>query len=167
MRLSEVKPGMRLMAYVSDSGLGIEKKDVFILDRIEKSFLNDDTHFYMYLDSGSAFCSRLVDLEKEDFLSIFNIVDDSPRIVRRSGRYPWETKNLTRDLPKVKFIQVNGEYTTAVWQDGTHTVVKLADWDMYDEDKLYMILVMKKIFGNNNSAMRRYFKQFSDNVKEV
>lgn len=68
-------------------------------------------------------------------------------------------------LPNPKHIMVNGKYATAVWADGSHTVIKRMDGDAYDQDKMIMILIFKKIFNDDKPAMREYFKQFENNIK--
>lgn len=68
--------------------------------------------------------------------------------------------------PHPKFVMYNQKgadaYTTVVWKDGSHTVVKLAAGDQYDEEKAIMFAVMKKMCGDNGCEMGRYFEEFFD-----
>ena len=68
--------------------------------------------------------------------------------------------------PHPKFVMYNQKgadaYTTVVWKDGSHTVVKLAAGDQYDEEKAIMFAVMKKLCGDNGCEMGRYFEEFFD-----
>lgn len=76
------------------------------------------------------------------------------------GRYI--KKRIEGPSIAVKHILINGDYTTVVWKDGTSTVVKRTDGDEYDEEKAIMYAILKKLFGNNGSAMRKYI----DGLKE-
>ena len=70
--------------------------------------------------------------------------------------------SLTHRLPKIKYILINGEYTTAVWEDGTHTVVKVSG-DKYDYETAVVYLYMKKMFGNSHHKMSK----FISNIKKI
>ena len=63
-------------------------------------------------------------------------------------------------LPIAKFVQFNGDYTTVVWQDGTHTIVKRSEGECYDEEKALMFATIKRMCKNNGCAMSRYFDSF-------
>jgi hypothetical protein len=59
---------------------------------------------------------------------------------------------------KLKRIEVNGEYMTAVWYDRPATVIKLSENDMYDTEKAYMWLLLKGLCDNNKSECDRILK---------
>lgn len=71
-------------------------------------------------------------------------------------------------LPSPKTVLENWKngkcYTTVVWMDGTHTIVKKAIDDDYDLEKAVMAAVIKKMCGNNGCKMRRYLKSFFDHT---
>ena len=62
----------------------------------------------------------------------------------------------------VKHVLVNGDYTTVVWEDGSHTVVKKEAGAVNDPEKAILYAVLKKIFDNNGSKMRKYLKGIED-----
>lgn len=64
------------------------------------------------------------------------------------------------DVPIPKFVQFNGDVTTVIWMDDTHTIVKRAEGEYYDEEKALMYAVIKRMSGNNGCAMRRYLNCF-------
>ena len=61
-----------------------------------------------------------------------------------------------------KHVLVNGDYTTVVWSDGSHTVVKKAADDEYDFEKAILYAIVKRCSHDNTSCMRRYLKKFDD-----
>lgn len=63
---------------------------------------------------------------------------------------------------KLKRIEVNGEYMTAVWYDHPATVIKLSEYDMYDTEKAYMWLLLKGLCDNNKSECDRVLKLMED-----
>lgn len=70
-------------------------------------------------------------------------------------------------LPIAKFVQFNGDYTTVVWQDGSHTTVKRAEGECYDEEKAIMFATIKRMCKNNGSAMARYFDSFYKHSRDI
>lgn len=61
-----------------------------------------------------------------------------------------------------KNVFLNGDYTTVVWDDGTHTVVKRAGDDNYDLEKAILFAIVKKCADNNTSTVKRYLQEFFD-----
>lgn len=70
----------------------------------------------------------------------------------------------TYQLPQPKFVQVNGIFTTVVWKDGTHTVVKLHNGDQFDIQTAVLYATIKRMCANNGCEMDRYLSRFSDRV---
>lgn len=110
---------------------------------------------------------------------IFKLVDGTDEIVfksstgagvqKSSGRYPWgKQQKVTFCKPHPKHVLENftGDtvYTTVVWNDGSHTIIKKAANDEYDQDKAIMFAVIKKMCGDNGCAMDRYFDEFHKNT---
>ena len=71
------------------------------------------------------------------------------------------------DVPVPKFVQFNGDVTTVVWMDDTHTIVKRAEGEYYDEEKAIMYAVIKRMSGNNGCAMTRYLKCFYNHSIDI
>ena len=94
-----------------------------------------------------------------------------PGVKKSSGRYPWgKQQKVTFCKPHPKHVLENFKddtvYTTVVWQDGTHTIIKKSANDEYDQDKAIMFAVIKKMCGDNGCAMDRYFDEFRKNTME-
>lgn len=62
--------------------------------------------------------------------------------------------------PRVKVEKVifNKPATIVFWSDGTKTVVKCGENDMYDPEKGFFIACAKKLFGNDYKAVGRMNK---------
>lgn len=67
------------------------------------------------------------------------------------------TIDLSSRIPEVHHILINGDTTTFIWEDGTHTIVKLAEGEEFDLDTAYCYAIVKKITGNTGGSMKRYF----------
>lgn len=65
--------------------------------------------------------------------------------------------SINRHFLEVHHILVNGKVTTFIWEDGTHTIVKLAEGEEFDLDTAYCYAIVKKITGNTGGSMKRYF----------
>lgn len=63
-------------------------------------------------------------------------------------------------MPRVKVEKVifNKPATIVFWSDGTKTVVKCGENDMYDPEKGFFIACAKKLFGNDYKAVGRMNK---------
>lgn len=70
----------------------------------------------------------------------------------------------TYQLPQPKFVQINGIFTTVVWKDGTHTVVKLHKDEHYDIQTAVLYATIKRMCANNGCEMDRYLSRFGDHV---
>lgn len=66
-------------------------------------------------------------------------------------------------MPAIKFMQINGEHITAVWKDGTHTVIKRNENDSYDLEKAVLYLILKRLCNNKKSTMDKYIETFFKN----
>ena len=54
-----------------------------------------------------------------------------------------------------KKIIFNGPATIVIWDDGTKTVVKQSEHDIYDHEKGFAMCVVKRVFGDKYSAIRK------------
>ena len=66
-------------------------------------------------------------------------------------------------MPAIKFMQINGDHITAVWKDGTHTVIKRNEDDSYDLEKAVLYLILKRLCNNKKSTMDKYIEMFFKN----
>ena len=87
------------------------------------------------------------------------LISDSERAadLRRINNMIQEYK-IYRKLTAINSIMKNGDYTTVLWADGTKTIVKKATDEKDDPDTALAYAILKKLKGNNASAVRRYFE---------
>ena len=64
--------------------------------------------------------------------------------------------------PKPKSVLVNGDYTTVVWKDGTHTVVKRMEGDEYDFEKAILYAIIKHSYTTSSSDLCKYLGEFTN-----
>lgn len=86
--------------------------------------------------------------------------NNEERFKFRNGKYI----RATCQPPQPKFVQFNGDYTTVVWKDGSHTVVKKAEGEEYDGEKAILFAIVKHLCGDNGCEMDRYFEKFFKDV---
>ena len=68
-----------------------------------------------------------------------------------SGSVSWtRLDNPERGIKRVIF---NDPATIVIWEDGTKTVVKCQDGDIYDKQTGLALCVMKKYFGNTSRGL--------------
>lgn len=65
---------------------------------------------------------------------------------------------------EIKDIKVNGLATIVFWADGTKTVVKCSDEDLYDAEKAVAMCFMKKALGSR--SMKKLFDLAEDKAAE-
>lgn len=53
--------------------------------------------------------------------------------------------------PTIKRVIFNNPATIIFWKDGTKTIVKCQDGDVYDEEKGFVMAYLKKLLGNDNT----------------
>lgn len=57
-------------------------------------------------------------------------------------------------------VKFSGPATIVFWSDGTKTVVKCSENDVYDKEKGLAMAIVKKIIGNNNGSYYRKMKEW-------
>lgn len=72
--------------------------------------------------------------------------------------YGLKNNNHNKFYPKQ--VLRNGPYTTVVWLDGSHTVVKLAEGEQYDPEKALLYAIVKHLCGDVKSKMDKYLEDF-------
>ena len=68
--------------------------------------------------------------------------------------YPYYAKESI----KIKKILKNGDYTTVLWKDGSHTVVKKMASENDDPEKALLFAMLKKLCDNNGSKMAKFIE---------
>ena len=61
-----------------------------------------------------------------------------------------------------KQVLLNGPYTTVVWKDGSHTVVKLAKGEVFDPEKAILYAIVKHMCKDVKAEMDRYLNKFDE-----
>ena len=59
-------------------------------------------------------------------------------------------------VPQIKDVIYNDPATIVLWMDGTKTVVKCSDYDIYDPEKGLAMAIAKKTLGNQGN----YYETF-------
>lgn len=62
-------------------------------------------------------------------------------------------------LEHIKKIIINEPATIILWQDGTKTVVKLKDGDVFDPEKGILLCILKKMFDNSSTKMSKWLDE--------
>ena len=73
------------------------------------------------------------------------------------------------DKPKIKKVIFNNPATIVFWEDGTKTVVKATNDDVYDPEKGLAMAFAKKFLGNKgnfNEVFKKYLKEYHERELE-
>ena len=99
-----------------------------------------------------------------------HIYDDACRYrmlnITSASRIPAFTKTVRLDWftgidnLKIKKVVYNEPATIVYWDDGTKTVVKCQDGDIYDKEKGLALCYMKKITGNKSGIFNKVLKEW-------
>lgn len=72
---------------------------------------------------------------------------------------------LSQLFPDIKKVIFNNPATIVFWSDGTKTVVKCKEEDVFDQEKGLALCFMKKIYGNTgyfNNVLKKYVTEEKD-----
>lgn len=61
------------------------------------------------------------------------------------------SRNYTCVMPRIKNVKFNNPATIVFWKDGTKTVVKCGDGDIFDPEKGLAMAIAKKALGNQGN----------------
>lgn len=67
-------------------------------------------------------------------------------------------------IPKVDHVQLNGDITTVIWADGTHTIVTKAADEEYDIQTALVYAIVKKITGNTSGSLNKYMMSLKEKI---
>lgn len=76
------------------------------------------------------------------------------------------TRQLEAMMPVAQKVIFNEPATIVVWDDGTKTVVKCGDRDVYDPEKGIALCFMKKMLGNTGRYYETIKKALAEYEKE-
>ena len=69
-------------------------------------------------------------------------------------------------IPAIKNVRFNEPATIVFWEDGSKTVVKCQDGDIYDPEKGLAMAISKKVLGNKGNYYE-VFKKWLPEEEEV
>lgn len=82
------------------------------------------------------------------------------------SKLSWDELYIKSDCsstrPRIKKVIFNKPATIVFWTDGTKTVVKCGDGDVWDEEKGLAMAICKKLIG-----LKEFYKQYNKATKEV
>ena len=73
------------------------------------------------------------------------------RVVNKSRKYPTQVNPFN-----IKRVIFNGPATIVFWNDGTKTVVKCAEEEIYNKRTAIMWAIMKKAYGNSSRVNKAF-----------
>lgn len=72
----------------------------------------------------------------------------------------------TKPIPTIKKVIFNYPATIVIWQDGSKTVVKCQDGDIYDPEKGLAMAISKKALGNKGNYCNEFKKWLPEDEEE-
>lgn len=116
-----------------------------------------DSHNYYWYDKDKAMAtleksflkqSNNIDKEIEMILGVdtINAYDSFSEWYRRNARNRKEQSDMK--MPEIKNVKFNDPATIVFWSDGTKTVVKAGENDVFDPEKGLAMAIVKKVYGN-------------------
>ena len=73
----------------------------------------------------------------------------------------------TRSIPAIKNVIFNEPATIVFWEDGSKTVVKCQDGDIYDPEKGLAMAISKKALGNQGNYCNEFKKWLPEDESEL
>lgn len=83
------------------------------------------------------------------------------------GRNAFNTRYVSRGIPRIKDVRFNGPATIVFWSDDTKTVVK-CDGEEFDPEKGIAMAIAKKALGNKHdyyNVIAKYTKKYYKDLK--
>lgn len=90
----------------------------------------------------------------ETFVDYFNgdtNVQIDAQVANKSRKYPTQVNPFN-----IKRVIFNGPATIVFWNDGTKTVVKCAEEEIYNKRTAIMWAIMKKAYGNSSRVNKAF-----------
>lgn len=86
-----------------------------------------------------------------DYLNQDTNVQIDARVANKSRKYPTQVNPFN-----IKRVIFNGPATIVFWNDGTKTVVKCAEEEIYNKRTAIMWAIMKKAYGNSSRVNKAF-----------
>lgn len=87
----------------------------------------------------------------DDFFDQDRNVLINARVANKSRKYPTQVNPFN-----IKRVIFNGPATIVFWNDGTKTVVKCAEEEIYNKRTAIMWAIMKKAYGNSSRVNKAF-----------
>lgn len=146
---------------ICSDALGASRKTVTIIRTSKESY--PTTYNFAFVLKRKMSTEGMADAFFVDVHNNFDLDRKRMNDIFRNSNY----NKMRQYRPHPKFVQFNGDYTTVVWKDGSHTVVKLAKGEEYDEEKAILFAIVKHMCGDVGCNMTRYFEEFYSHQKDV
>mgnify|MGYP003431982521 CR=1 FL=1 len=86
--------------------------------------------------------------------------------IRYNGYTSVSTSESSISVPAIKKVIFNYPATIVIWQDGSKTVVKCQDGDIYDPEKGLAMAISKKALGNKGNYCNEFKKWLPEDEEE-
>ena len=84
---------------------------------------------------------------------------------RKETEAPMKPKKSAINFPDIKKVHFNDPVTVVLWTDGTKTIVRCQDGDIYDPEKGLAMAIAKKALGNNGNYCDIFKKWLPEEVE--
>lgn len=120
---------------------------------------NSCIHYTCYVNPYCECCQNLSAYEpRKQYITTVGLTnhDDYARYVKgllneRYGTKSFVIKNEMPVLPEIEKVIFNGPATIVLWADGTKTIVKSQEGEIYDAEKGLAMAIVKKAYGNKGN----------------
>lgn len=92
--------------------------------------------------------------------------NDLPEIIFRPVPYSTDILMSARSAlgliskPRIRKVIYNAPATIILWEDGSKTVVKCSEDDIYDPMTGFLLCCLKYFLGNDSAAFHRFLKEY-------
>lgn len=115
--------------------------------------------FIIYEGQRYRVCSEAVDFDySKSILTLECTPTDSRRSIYRLPRGNGKLYMALKDTFEIEKVIFNNPATIVLWKDGTKTVVKCSEYDLYDTQTGLLMCIAKKAYGNGG--------RFNDVIRE-
>lgn len=66
----------------------------------------------------------------------------------------------------IQKVIFNGPTTIVIWMDGSKTIVRCMDGDIYDPEKALMMCIMERLIGGSKTDVKRFLKKYCQGMED-
>lgn len=88
---------------------------------------------------------------------------------RKETEAPMKPKKSAINFPDIKKVHFNDPVTVVLWTDGTKTIVRCQDGDIYDPEKGLAMAIAKKALGNKGNycdVFKKWLPEEEPDIRE-